>query len=119
MNGTGMIVAERQRQIEEEGWTWDHDDEHTNGEMALAAACYALAELHRQKEMYGEPPPEWPWDREWWKPTPMDRIRELVKAGALIAAEIDRLKRVIDETTCPNCGGAGEDEVGNACQVCG
>jgi hypothetical protein len=28
-----------------------------------------------------------------WKPSPDDRFRELVKAGALIAAEIDRLLR--------------------------
>lgn len=32
-----------------------------------------------------------PWDNEWWKPSPDDRKRELVKAGALIAAAIDRL----------------------------
>jgi hypothetical protein len=32
-----------------------------------------------------------PWGESWWKPTPEDRVRELVKAGALIAAEIDRL----------------------------
>jgi hypothetical protein len=34
----------------------------------------------------------WPWDESWWKPG--DRIRELAKAGALIAAEIDRLNRI-------------------------
>jgi len=33
----------------------------------------------------------WPWGKEWWKPS--DRRRDLVKAGALIAAEIDRLDR--------------------------
>jgi hypothetical protein len=35
----------------------------------------------------------WPWDQDWWKPSP-DPIRNLVKAGALIAAEIDRLQRL-------------------------
>jgi hypothetical protein len=30
---------------------------------------------------------------EWWNPTPENRIRELQKAWALIAAEIDRLQR--------------------------
>ena len=35
----------------------------------------------------------WPWRPSWWKPTPDDRVRELVKTGALIAAEIDRLRR--------------------------
>lgn len=38
-SGIDLIAAERQRQIEEEGWTPDHDDQHTNGELALAAAC--------------------------------------------------------------------------------
>lgn len=32
----------------------------------------------------------WPWDMKWWKPSD-DPIKNLVKAGALIAAEIDRL----------------------------
>jgi hypothetical protein len=39
-------------------------------------------------------PEEWPWFQERWKPTPDNRIRELVKAGALIAAEIDRMLRL-------------------------
>jgi hypothetical protein len=34
----------------------------------------------------------WPWEASWWKPSQTDRIKELAKAGALIAAEIDRLK---------------------------
>ena len=93
LNGAELIYRERNRQLREEGWTAEHDDEHNQGELALAAACYALAELHREKEMYGDPPPEWPWEATWWRPTPHDRIRELVKAGALIAAEIDRMQR--------------------------
>ena len=93
LNGAELIYRERNRQLREEGWTAEHDDEHNQGELALAAACYALAELHREKEMYGDPPPEWPWEAQWWRPTPHDRIRELVKAGALIAAEIDRMQR--------------------------
>lgn len=43
-----------------------------------------------------------------FKPTPDDRIRELVKAGALIVAEIERLQRqqLEDETqvyACERC----------------
>jgi hypothetical protein len=37
----------------------------------------------------------WPWDEKWWKPS-TNPIRNLVKAGALIAAEIDRLQRVTE-----------------------
>ncbi len=80
--GCDDIAAERQRQISKEGWTPDHDDEHSDGAMASAALCYIDPELVLR---------HWPWDRKWWKPS--DRRRDLVKAGALIAAEIDRLDR--------------------------
>ena len=87
--GTERITAERSRQIEAEGWTPDHDDAHDKGEMAEAAACYALA-VHDGNFLGA--PARWPWDESWWKPSE-DQIRNLEKAGALIAAEIDRLKR--------------------------
>lgn len=80
-----MIAAERARQIEVEHWTPEHDAEHASGDLARAAACYALPEGWRSDDI-------WPWHPGWWKPSPDDRIRELVKAGALIAAEIDRLQ---------------------------
>lgn len=97
MNGVELIAAERKRHVSEEGWTPEHDDEHRGGEMAGAAICYATPEDER--EYHGGPtfrshaPAGWPWDADWWKPCAEDRIRELVKAGALLAAEIDRLKR--------------------------
>lgn len=100
MTGTELITAERQRQITAEGYTAEHDEGHAD-ELAHAAACYALAEYRRDSEVDGPTlrrirvtasPPHWPWDNEWWKPTPDDRIRELVKAGALIAAAIDSLR---------------------------
>ncbi len=85
-DGVAAIAAERRRQVEAEGWTPEHDDQHTRGELARAAACYALAyDLGSERELL------WPWAEDWWKPA--DRIRDLEKAGALIAAEIDRLKR--------------------------
>ncbi|WP_109410372.1 hypothetical protein [Pseudomonas aeruginosa] len=87
------VQAERRRQVEAEGWTPEHDDEHSHGQMARAAACYALA---------GSSAPNdgtaallvslaWPWDQQWWKPT--SARRDLIKAGALILAEIERLDR--------------------------
>lgn len=91
--GAEMIAAERQRQIEREGWTAEHDDEHEWGELARAGACYAdhtAAMLEGQET--DDPHPFWPWRTEDWKPT-SDPIRDLVKAGALLAAEIDRLSR--------------------------
>lgn len=95
--GVELIAAERERQIDEEGWTVDHDDDHVRDQMALAAMCYACPDgldLRSPGNPWkGNPPIGWPWDARWWKPSPDDRIRELVKAGALIAAEIDRLQR--------------------------
>ena len=95
--GIELIAEERQRQIEVEGWTKEHDVEHTNNALAFAAVCYTIPSEYRQysycplrKERV---PNFWPWDKEWWKPCPEDRIRELIKAGALIAAEIDRLQK--------------------------
>lgn len=96
LSGVNLIFAERERQKFDEGWTAEHDAEHTYGELADAAASYAMTPDTRVTitavcmERDGLPP-TWPWDKQWWKPTPDNRIRELVKAGALIAAEIDRL----------------------------
>lgn len=91
--GIELIAKERDRQVTEEGWTSGHDQEHDRGELALASAAYASAELYRRttSEGYNNTPHIWPWTASSWKPTPKDRVRELVKAGALIAAEIDRL----------------------------
>ena len=94
VDGAAIITAERERQIEGEGWTDEHDAKYTEGQLASAAACYALADRDR-RGFYGDSSIKkyWPWDPVWWKPTPDDRIRELAKAGALIAAEIDRIMR--------------------------
>jgi hypothetical protein len=94
--GIELIAEERARQISKEGWDAGHDDEHDEGELARAAACYALPYSIREwaGRMAGTYRSNlWPWDSKWWKPCPDDRIRELTKAGALIAAEIDRLNR--------------------------
>lgn len=85
-SGADLIAAERQRQIDAEGWTADHDDEHSAGELVDAAVCYAT------EGGSDHVPVNWPWEPEWWKQHG-DPIRNLTIAGALIAAEIDRLQR--------------------------
>lgn len=95
MSGVEMISAERQRQIEAEGWTPEHDAEYMDGDLVSAAMCYADHAaggdwLHDLGWTGEGVPPNWPWHRDWWKPSD-DPIRNLVKAGALIAAEIDRV----------------------------
>lgn len=100
------VLAERKRQVEKEGWTPEHDDQHTDGSLAFAAACYAVhsgveSALHAgpsdtehfdflreaQDWVHGG----WPWPRRWWKPA--NSRSNLVKAAALILAEIERLDR--------------------------
>ncbi len=111
------IAAERQRQIDKEGWTPEHDDQHGAGELAIAAALYAAAPVDLRTvercdcgavESVGDP---WPWwnatdvsggrgefpihghERAWDKREEHDERRRLVIAGALIVAEIERLDR--------------------------
>jgi hypothetical protein len=88
------VIAERRRHVSEEGWTPAHDDEHASGELAIAAATYAAHAGRAANDFRhgpGSPPRSWPWSPDWWRPK--DRRSELVKAGALILAEIDRLDR--------------------------
>jgi hypothetical protein len=80
------VLAERQRQAEQEGWTPAHDDEYSHGTMAQAAACYAYPQLTAVSGLYA-----WPWASEWWKPR--DPRRNYVRAAALLLAEIERLDR--------------------------
>lgn len=91
MNGSELIAEERQRQIEVEKWGRGHDDKQDQNELALAAVCYTLPPNRRPQNAFGIPL-FWPWADQWWKPK--NRIKDLVRAGALIAAEIDRLQRV-------------------------
>lgn len=91
------VLAERRRQVEAEGWTPEHDDEHADGSMARAAAVYALYDLGVPASQWvdslrlGNGDSLWPWDWQWLKPK--DHRRNLVRAGALILAEIERLDR--------------------------
>lgn len=98
------VMAERQRQIGAEGWTPGHDDhEHFDGQLARAAAGYAMHASGRmdltRAFVRGEKPTEatyvprgWPWEASAWKPK--DPRKDLVRAGALILAEIERLDRI-------------------------
>lgn len=101
MNKTAIddITNERNRQKLVEGWSEEHDDQHADGSLARAAACYAVHAGNHQDLalLVGLPayrdirPFGWPWALEWWKPK--DPRRDLVRAGALIVAEIERMDR--------------------------
>lgn len=87
--GAELIAEERARQVAEEGYDAEHDANHEHGELVSAAIAYGL--IHTNWPLPGAMRlcgAFWPWDDEYWKPqTP---TRDLVRAGALIAAEIDR-----------------------------
>ena len=97
------VAGERVRQVTQEGWSTGNDDEHENREMARAAQCYLEHFIGRQwlvdsykdglARYQNEPSTDcWPWDEKWWKPK--NPRRDLVRAAALIIAEIERLDRL-------------------------
>lgn len=94
MSAIDDIGHERQRQIDNEQFDARHDDRHDFGELLDAAMCYvAISRRGYSMNSFLQEIVSrlWPWDKEWWKPK--DRRRNLVKAAALIVAEIDRLDR--------------------------
>lgn len=110
--GVSSVLTERNRQWAVEGFDPARDDQYVRGELALAATCYVAhvglsqeleaklgekfdAEQHRTMPALHF----WPWSRDWWKPT--DRRRDLVKAAALIIAEIERLDRAAAQAEQP------------------
>jgi hypothetical protein len=80
------VLKERQRQVSVEGFDAAHDAEHSSTALVKAAVCYLLyADAYPNA---GDPPPLWPWDDEFWKPT--DWRRDWVRGTALAIAAIDR-----------------------------
>lgn len=86
-NAVQSVIAERQRHQSAEGWTPEHDDQYSKSQLLWASSCYVLNAIHP----FNRIPFDWPWTPEWWKPT--NPRRDLVKAGALILAEIERIDR--------------------------
>lgn len=107
MTGAELIAEERKRQ-QQEGYDDRHDDHHKNGELVHAAICYAAEAvgegvyfsydsgapfLHDEPETVGGHYDPFPWHKKEDKRGKHDRKKLLVIAGALIAAELDRLER--------------------------
>jgi hypothetical protein len=92
-SGVELIADERRRQMDELGWTPEHDKEHTAGELVRAALCYAVPSYARFSEGSTS---GWPWGRlpeslQKESETKEEQVSRLAKAAALLAAEIDRL----------------------------
>lgn len=85
--GAELISKERERQVNVEGYDKNHDSSHKYEELALAALAYAN---HAVGVDTSSALSVWPWDEKYFKPK--DPLKDLVRAGALIAAAIDRYK---------------------------
>lgn len=95
------VINERQRQINQEFYSTENDDEYKQNELLRAAVCYAENVVRRGwvfdsnfgPDVYQEEevPDLWPWDLDFWKPK--SPRRDLVRAAALIIAEIERIDR--------------------------
>ncbi|MCC5904129.1 MAG: hypothetical protein JJT87_19630 [Halomonas sp.] len=113
-------LEERLRQINEKGFTAQHDDGYTQGQLAAAAASYAcIAEDILQggkSALDGQPPAFWPWDDSWFKPS-SDPKRNIEKAMALLAAQYDAIERAevdaSEATATPDILWSTNDEVFN------
>lgn len=102
-SGIELIAEERQRQIDVEGYSAQHDSQHPTSEFVYAAIAYTESakvgincmEMGNTDEMEimvrkAEMGMDFPWGFASFKPS--TDVRDLVKAGALIAAAIDRLQ---------------------------
>lgn len=87
------VLAERQRQISAEGWTREHDDGHSFGDLAAAGAAYLFSAATADRFLAVDPLGFWPWEKEWFKPSPGDPRRDLVKGLALGLAQLESLDR--------------------------
>lgn len=94
------VLAERTRQVTGEGFTAGGDDQYDPGTLASAGTCYGMYAadmLHPMSQgdgfvaLEGQPPLNWPWDANWWKPK--DPRDAMVKAAALLIAEIEKMDR--------------------------
>lgn len=104
-----LVKAERQKQINKHGYTPEHDDEHTDGSIADAGACYAANNDNLWSfGEYGQTGLKevWPWDYEFFKKEDHDRKQQLIIAAAFINAEYDRIVRAEQKATvhlCDDC----------------
>ncbi|MCR5352384.1 MAG: hypothetical protein K6E35_07850 [Bacteroidales bacterium] len=122
MKGIELVAAERQRQIDQEGYSIEHDLQHPIDTLLYAALCYldpkkAYIKKRDDGPFHGVPTvdlqdgPEgpgtyyvmprlyWPFELSAWKPCPNNRVREIVKGLALGVAYLDqRLRRKGEDT---------------------
>jgi hypothetical protein len=88
------IARERERQISGEGYNYGHDDAHHTGDIARLACMYANP---TRDLVYAAMEKYWGDVSDWLKHK--TRRRDLIRAAALIVAEIERLDRSEEKST--------------------
>lgn len=115
-----LVAKERTRQIVEKGYTAKHDDEHTDGSIADAGACYASTVNAYKKDAYGLYCPLWRWDIEYFKKEDHDRKQQLIIAAAFINAEYDRIVRAEQkDSRCRGCNYLASKDGNTWCALMG
>ena len=98
------VINERQRQVNQEFYSIENDDEYKENELVRAAACYTnnvvsrgwtYSESDLETYQSEEAPDFWPWDLDFWKPK--SPRKDLVRAAALLIAEIERIDRAQEQ----------------------
>jgi len=101
-----LVKAERLKQINKHGYTPEHDDEHTDGSIADAAACYAATTDPYEKGHFGKFRALWRWDFNYYKKEEKTRKDQIITACSMLMAEWERLERIEEKATvnlCADC----------------
>lgn len=100
-----LVAKERTRQIVEKGHTREHDDEHTDGSLADAGACYGASvpvyklggEIFPVRTLY-------PWGSTFDSRKKHDRKENLIIGAAFFMAEYERIVREEQkDSRCRGC----------------
>lgn len=104
-----LVAKERTRQIVEKGYTREHDDEHTDGSLADAGACYGATSLFlfepvAVSEIGSRIQSVWKWEPEYFKKEDHDRKQQLIIGAAFFMAEYERIVREEQkDSRCRGC----------------
>ena len=104
-----LVIKERIRQVEEEGWDAEHDEQHSPADLARAAATYLLPEKYRGNTVLDVSIWKWIWpfENKWWKPK--DEFQDLLRGAALALAALDR--KLKDQSDLPeDYNGMGDEQ---------
>lgn len=119
LNFLELVAKERTRQIVEKGYTAEHDDEHMDGSIADAGACYALNPDYISDERFTKVL-LWPWDPKYFNRENHDRKQQLIIAAAFINAEYDRIVRAEQkDSRCRGCNYLASKDGNTWCTLTG